>query len=131
MVTFFGVALATFFNITKMCKIKKFQRIFSTIFLKLLNIYFFSKIFQKLEIELKKILREYFSCNERLEIFLTYFCNVGPVLISAATRKAKPNVKSLVPLRVGHWHMCGEVHSSPHTCYTPDPWKGQVETGGN
>ena len=22
------------------------------------------------------MLREYFSCNERLEIFLTYFCNI-------------------------------------------------------
>ena len=68
-----------------MCKIEKFQRNISTIFLKLLNIYYFLKIFQKVEIVmlrwnilqcLKKMLREYFSCNERLEIFLTYFCNI-------------------------------------------------------
>ena len=24
----------------------------------------------------KKMLREYFNCNERLEIFPTYFCNI-------------------------------------------------------
>ena len=68
-----------------MCKTEKFQRNLSTIFLKLLNIYVFSKIFQKVEIVmlpwnilqyLKKMLREYFSCNERLEIFLTYFCSM-------------------------------------------------------
>ena len=83
--TFFGVALATFWNISKMCEIEKFQRNLSTIFLKLLNIYLFSKIFQKVKIVmlqwnilqcLKKMLREYFSSNERLEIFLTYFCNI-------------------------------------------------------
>ena len=68
-----------------MCKIGTFQRNFSTIFLKLLNIYLFSKIFQKVEIVmlrwnilqyLRKMLRQYFSCNERLEIFLTCFCNI-------------------------------------------------------
>ena len=83
-VTLFEVALATFWNIRKMCKIESYQQDLSTIFLKLLNIYLFSKIFQKVKIlmlrwnilqYLKKMLREYFSCNERLEIFLTYFCN--------------------------------------------------------
>ena len=56
-----------------------------TIFLKLLNLYLFSKIFQKVKTAmlrkkiwqyLTKILRQYFSCNERLEIFLTCFCNI-------------------------------------------------------
>ena len=37
----FGVALATFQNISKMYKIEKVQRNLSTIFLKLFNIYFF------------------------------------------------------------------------------------------
>ena len=46
-VTFFGVALGTFVNISKMCKIEKFQRNLSTIFLTLFNIYLFLKIFQK------------------------------------------------------------------------------------
>ena len=100
-VTFFGVALATFCNISKMCKIEKFQRNLSTIFLKILDIYLFSKIFQKVEIVmlrwnilqyLNKILREYFSSNERLEIFLTYFCNilcyVGNISITVPDRKA-------------------------------------------
>ena len=68
-----------------MCKIEISQRNLSTIFLKLLNIYLFSKIFHKDKIVmlrwnmsqfLKKILREYFSCNERFEIFLTYCCNI-------------------------------------------------------
>ena len=68
-----------------MCKIEKFQWNFSTIFIKLLNIYMFSKIFQKVKIlmlrwnilqYLKKMLREYFICNERLEIFLICFCNI-------------------------------------------------------
>ena len=54
-------------------------------FLKPLNIYLFSKIFQKVEIVklrrnilqyLTKMLRQYFSCNERLKIFLTCFCNI-------------------------------------------------------
>ena len=45
----------------------------------------FSKIFQKVKIVmlrlnilqyLKKMLREYFSCNEKSEIFLTCFCNI-------------------------------------------------------
>ena len=42
--------LATLLNIIKMCKIGKFHRNLSTIFLKLLNIYLFSKIFQKVKI---------------------------------------------------------------------------------
>ena len=84
-VTFFGVALAIFWNIIKMGKIEEFQRNLSTVFLKLLYIYLFLKILQKVKIlmlrwnileYLKKILSEYFSCNERLEIFLTYFCNI-------------------------------------------------------
>ena len=38
---------ATFGNILEMCKIRVFQRNFSAIFLKVLNIYLFSNIFQK------------------------------------------------------------------------------------
>ena len=62
-----------------------FLRNLFTIFLKLLNIYLFSKIFQKVKIAmlrqnilqyLTKILRQYFNCNERSEIFLTCFCNI-------------------------------------------------------
>ena len=57
----------------------------STIFLKALNIYLFTKIFQYVKIVmlqwnilqyLTKILRQYFNCNERLEIFMTCFCNI-------------------------------------------------------
>ena len=68
-----------------MCKIGTFQGNLPTIFLKVLNIYLFSKIFQKLEIVmlwsnifqyLTKMLRQYFNCNEILEIFLTFFCNI-------------------------------------------------------
>ena len=43
-------ALARFLNIIEMYKISKFQRNLSTIFLKLLNIYLFSKIFQNIKI---------------------------------------------------------------------------------
>ena len=101
-------ALATFLNISKMCKIEKFQRNLSTIFLKLLNIYLFSKIFQKVKIVmlrwnilqyLKKMLREYFSCNERLEIFLTYFCNILCYVGKSPTKKFPE--KS--PLEKGHY----------------------------
>ena len=67
-----------------MSKIEKFQRNLSTIFIKLLNIYTFSKIFQKVKIatlrwnilQYLKKMSEYFSCNERLEIFLTCFWNI-------------------------------------------------------
>ena len=68
-----------------MCKIGTFQRNLSTIFSKLLDIYLFSELFQKVEIVmlrwnillyLTKMLRQYFSCNERLERFLTCFCNI-------------------------------------------------------
>ena len=54
------------------------------IFLEALNICLFTKIFQNVKIVmlqwnilqyLTKILRQYFNCNERLEIFLTCFCN--------------------------------------------------------
>ena len=57
----------------------------STIFLKALNIYLFIKIFQNVKIVmlkwnilqyLTKILWQYFNSNERLEIFLTCFCNI-------------------------------------------------------
>ena len=77
--------LATFWNISKMCKIETFQWNLSTIFLKLLNIYLFSKIFPKVKIlmlrwnilqYLTKMLKQYFSCNERLKILLTCFCNI-------------------------------------------------------
>ena len=52
---------------------------------KALNIYWFTKIFQNVKsvmLEcnilqyLTKILRQYFNCNERLEIFLICFCNI-------------------------------------------------------
>ena len=43
-------SLATFLNISKMSKIGIFQQNLSTIFVKLLNIYLFSKIFQKVKI---------------------------------------------------------------------------------
>ena len=68
-----------------MCKIGTFQWNLPTIFLKLLNIYFFSKIFQKVKIVtlrwnilqyLTKLLRQYFFRNERLELFLTCFYNI-------------------------------------------------------
>ena len=68
-----------------MCKIGTFQRNLSTIFLNLLNIYLFSKIFQKIKIVilrwnilqyLTKKLRQYFNCNKILEIFLTCICNI-------------------------------------------------------
>ena len=41
-------------NIIKICKIGKFQLNNSTIFLKLLNIYFFSKIFHKIKILIRQ-----------------------------------------------------------------------------
>ena len=67
------------------CKIGTFQRNLCTIFLKVLNIYLFLKIFQKVDILMlwrnilqyfERILRKYFNCNEILEIFLTSFCNI-------------------------------------------------------
>ena len=45
-------SLPTFGNISKICKIGTFQRNIFTIFLKLLNIYLFSKIFQKVKISM-------------------------------------------------------------------------------
>ena len=68
-----------------MCKIVIFQWNLSTIFVKLLNIDLFSKIFYKVKIVmlwwnilqyLTKMLRQYFICNERLEIFLTCIWNI-------------------------------------------------------
>ena len=68
-----------------MCKIGTFQGNLSTIFLKLLNIYLFSKIFQKVKTVMlwwnilqyfKNMLRQYFNCNEVLGIFLTCFYNI-------------------------------------------------------
>ena len=68
-----------------MCKIGTFQWNLSTIFLKLLNIYLFSKILQKVKIVMlrqnilqyfTKIFRQYFNCNKRLEIFVICFCNI-------------------------------------------------------
>ena len=68
-----------------MCKIGTFQENLSKIFLKVLNIYLFSKIFPKVKIVmlrwnilqyLSKMLRQYFNCNEILEIFLTCFCDI-------------------------------------------------------
>ena len=68
-----------------MCKFGTFQRNLSSIFLKLLNIYLFSEIFQKVKIimlrwnilqYLTNMLTQYFSWNERLEIFLTCCCNI-------------------------------------------------------
>ena len=69
----------------------------STIFLKVLNIHFFTKIFQNVEIlmfqQLTKILRRYFNCNWRLEIFLTRLCNilcyVGTIYLKRATHFTK------------------------------------------
>ena len=43
-------SFATFGNIIEVCKISTFQRKVSTIFPKVLNIYFFPKIFQKVEV---------------------------------------------------------------------------------
>ena len=68
-----------------MCKIGTFKGNLSTIFLKVLNIYLFKKIFQEVEIVmlrwnilqyLTKMLRQYFNCSEKLEIFLPSFCNI-------------------------------------------------------
>ena len=60
-----------------MCKISTFHQNLSTIFLKLLNIYLFSKIFQKVKIvKLRRNILQYLICNEKLEIFLTCFCNI-------------------------------------------------------
>ena len=68
-----------------MCKIKTFQWNRTTIFLQLLKIYLFTKIFQKVKVSmlrwnilqyLRKMSRQYFSCNERLEIFWTCFWNI-------------------------------------------------------
>ena len=68
-----------------MCKIGTFQGNLSIIFLRILNIYLFLKIFQKVEFlmlrwnilqYLTKMLRQYLNCNEILEIFLTSFCNI-------------------------------------------------------
>ena len=68
---------ATIWNISKMYKIGTIQRNLSTTFLKTLNIYLFSKIFQKVEIvKLRWNILQYFSCNEILVIFLTCFCNI-------------------------------------------------------
>ena len=78
-------SFATFRNIIKVFKIGTLQRNMCTIFLKVLNTYFFSKIFQKVEIVmlrwnilqcLTKMLRQYSNCNEIYEIFLTSFCNI-------------------------------------------------------
>ena len=66
-------SFATFENIIEVCKIGLFYRNISTIFLKVLNIYLFLEIFQKVEIVmlrwnilqyLTKMLRKYFNCNE-------------------------------------------------------------------
>ena len=43
-------SFATFGNIIEVCKIGIFQRNISTIFLKVLNIYLFSEVLQKVEI---------------------------------------------------------------------------------
>ena len=43
-------SFAIFGNVIKVCKIGTFQRNLSTIFLKILNIYLFSKTFEKVEI---------------------------------------------------------------------------------
>ena len=68
-----------------MCKIGTFQPNVSTILLKLLNISFLSKIFHRVRIVILRwnileyfteMLQQYFICNERLEIFLTCFCNI-------------------------------------------------------
>ena len=78
-------SFATFRNIIEVSKTGTFQRNISTIFLKVLNIYLFSKIFQKVEIVmlrwnilqyLTKMLRQHFNCNKTEEIFLTSFCNI-------------------------------------------------------
>ena len=74
-----------YFEIFSKCKIDTFQRNLSRIFLKVLNICLFTKIFQKFKIVmlqgnilqfLTKMLQEYFNCNERFKIFLTCFCNI-------------------------------------------------------
>ena len=61
-----------------MCKIGTFQGNLSTIFRKILNIYLFSRVFQKVEIivMLRFNILQYFNYNEILEIFLTSFCNI-------------------------------------------------------
>ena len=78
-------SLAAFGNIIEMCKIGTFQRYLFTIFVKVLKIYLFSKIFQKVKIVifrwnilqyLMKMLRQYFTCNQTLEIFVKYFYNI-------------------------------------------------------
>ena len=78
-------SIATFGNIIEVCKIGAFQRNISTMFLKVSNIYLFSKIFQKVEIVVLRLnilqyftknLRQYFNGNEIQEIFLTSFCNI-------------------------------------------------------
>ena len=55
---------------------------------------------------LTEILRQYFVCNERLEIFLTYFCNIlcyvgwrVSTLITGQSQQAKPTRK--------HWRQRG------------------------
>ena len=76
---------ASFGNIIEMCKISACQRNLSTIFLKVINNYLILNIFQKVTIVmlrwnisryLMKMLRQYFNCNEILDIFLTCFCNI-------------------------------------------------------
>ena len=44
----------------EVCKIGTFQQNIPTIFLEVLNIYLFSKIFQKVEF----VMLQYFNCNE-------------------------------------------------------------------
>ena len=78
-------ALTRFLNIIKTYNIGLLQRNLSTIFLKLLNIYLFSKIFQDVKILMLRriilqyltiILRQYFNCNLRFEIFQICFCSI-------------------------------------------------------
>ena len=76
-------SLAIFWNILEKCKIGTFQR--NCLQDLKAFIYLFTKIFQNVKIVmlqwnilqyLTKILRQYFNCNARLEIFFTCFCNI-------------------------------------------------------
>ena len=69
--TIFSSSSATFRNIIEVSKIGKFQRNLSTIFLKVLKIYMFSKIFQK------------WNCNVAIKYFATFHKNVATIFSSS------------------------------------------------
>ena len=111
-------SFATFGNVIEVCKIGTFQRNIFPIFLKVLNIYLFSKIFQKVEIVMlrwnilqysTRMLRQYFNCNEIYAEIICWHLSVIFCAIWEVSSENSQYVWADLPCEI--WENLPQLHS--------------------